>query len=126
MEQSQYLSVCNDTKWKELRNYVVSLETEKWPKFRSKFLPTGYIHYWDSEWFYHFLDCGFKHIEWYELDFSGLDLSEFRQGIVGIGLTGEVHENIIRIYGYVPCGSVHRRLNDSDFDPVHAENETTM
>lgn len=118
MSDSRYLPVCNDTKWLELRACILSSETRHWPEFRSKCLSNGYISSWDDEWHYHFINGGFKDVEWFELRLSPLANQEMISGILEIGLVVERQESAIRAYGYVPVGSSPRKLIFEDFDNV--------
>lgn len=115
MRDQKYFPVCNDTKWLELRACVLSFETEQRPEFRSKCLVNGYVSVWDTEWYYHFNEGGFKDIEWFELRLRESENREMVGGILKIGLVGERRENEIRIYGYVPNGYFPKKLTIDDF-----------
>lgn len=115
MSGQKHFSVCNDTKWLELRACVLSFETEEWPEFRSKCLVNGYVSAWDSEWYYHFDEGGFKDIEWFELRLKQPENEEIVCGILKIGLVGERRGDAIRIYGYVPNGNFPSKLTINDF-----------
>jgi hypothetical protein len=112
MQFSDYFSVCNDTKWKELRSFVLELET--WPKFRSKYIPNGYVHSWDSEWVHHFWEAGFAGIEWFELKgFEPMDESEI-PSFLKIGLVGEVEKSTLRLYGHIKNGTTASLITKGD------------
>lgn len=120
MQYSQYYSACNDTKWLELRALVLSFSASNRPKFRSKCITNGYTSKWDGEWFYHFVDGGFKDIEWFELKFEPADCWEMLRGILEIGLVGEVRDNVLRVYGYVPNGHYKEKLSEEDLAAIQA------
>lgn len=115
MSNSEYYSVCNDTKWKELRACILSFERARWPKFRSKCLTNGYISAWDREWSHHFIEGGFKDIEWFELRLRQFDDRELIDELLKIGLVGKCQENVIRLYVYVPNGFFLSKLTKEDF-----------
>ena len=120
MQQSQYYSTCNNTKWAELRALFLSIEAAHRPEFRSKCITNGYISEWDGEWYYHFNEGGFKEIEWIELKFESVDCTDMFGGLLEIGLVGEIRDNLLRIYGYVPKGLYSRRLTEEDLAVIRA------
>lgn len=89
---------------------MLELPVEDRPHFRSKFLPNGYIHHWDQEWFDHFRLGGYRGIEWFELRGGALLTPEVFAQIVNIQVVGEVHDDTLRLYGYVKCGTVCEKL----------------
>jgi hypothetical protein len=66
-QNSDYYSVANDTKWRELRRAILDLDPADQPDFRCKNLQSGHLSQWDREWSYHWLTGGWKWMEWAEL-----------------------------------------------------------
>ena len=94
-------SVCNNTKWEELRNAMVNLPERQKPAWRTKAL-NGYIYGWDGDWYCHFRMGEHKDIEWCEIRPDRHNsLEQLLKLISPINLTGEIVDSNIRIYGYV-------------------------
>lgn len=66
VQEQQLVSVMNDTKWRELREAMLSLQRR--PKYRLQCLlsPPTDPDDWDSEWYYHLPT--FVWIEWLDID----------------------------------------------------------
>lgn len=96
-----YYSVCNHTKWMELRTRALDVETENRPEFRSKYIPNGHISNWDCEWFYHFRDGGFEGLEWIELRGRILQHKPFQNQIEEIGFVGRKERSTLQLFGYL-------------------------
>ena len=96
--------ILNDTKWMEIRESMLSLE-ELSPVWRSCCTINGHISAWDGEWFCHFLDGGFKDIEWVEIrtDFAAQEKAVLR-ALKVIHVPGTATENGFKIYGYIKPG----------------------
>lgn len=93
--------VMNDTKWRELRAAMLVLGRSA-PEWRTRDLETGHISAWDAEWFYHFAEGGYKHIEWVELRVSKPgEMSVLQAVLAEIHLPGEQIDGGFRVYGYV-------------------------
>jgi hypothetical protein len=95
-------SVCNDTKWAELREAMLALPAEVRPRWRSLSL-SGYEYGYDGGWFYHFRNGGYDDL--LHVDIASMDestdaavLAAIRQ----IGLAASRLEPCVwRVYGYV-------------------------
>lgn len=72
IQRSEYFSVANDTKWRELRIAMLDLDQADQPDFRCKDLENGVLGARDGEWYYHRLQGGW---EW-----NGLTCSYRRHG----------------------------------------------
>jgi hypothetical protein len=101
------VAVMNDTKWDELRLAMYELEPS--PSYRTKCWENGYISPWDSEWFYHFCECGYAMIEWVEIR---IELENQKQKV--LSALSKVHVPTeetplgFRVYGYIKAGqSIH-------------------
>jgi hypothetical protein len=94
-------SVCNHTKWEELRLAMLGIPENR-PRWRTKTL-NGHTCEWDGEWYYHFSIGGHKDIEWCEIKLSNkISINHILKAISHIGLCGIIiNEKLIRIYGYV-------------------------
>ena len=94
-------SVCNETKWRELRDVMIEYPPEVKPSWRTKDL-NGFIYVWDRDWFYHFRRGEYKTIEYCEtLTNDVRHMKKILKYIESINLCGIIYENIIRVYGYV-------------------------
>ncbi len=102
---SDYYSVANDTKWRELRVAVLELAPSEQPRFRCKSLETGYLSEWDGEWYYHWTIGGWDWMEWAELSVETAAQREPVRAILKrIRFAGEETTEGFRIYGYVRNG----------------------
>ncbi|WP_270729369.1 DUF6678 family protein [Shimia sp. Alg240-R146] len=110
MAHANFFSVSNDTKWLELRECVLSMPSGEAPKFRSKAFPNGHLSYWDSDWYYHFIEGGFADIEWFELEFPNGFREKWAKAIASIGFAGEPTQNGLRLFGYVKNGSEAHKI----------------
>ncbi|KPA22136.1 hypothetical protein shim_15830 [Shimia sp. SK013] len=117
MPHPNHYSVCNDTKWLELRACMLAVPPALRPSFRSKFLLNGYVSRWDSEWHYHFLEGGFTNVEWFDLKFELSPTEALVNDILAIGLAGFGTEHGVRLLGYAPNGTEARLLDWGDFPP---------
>ncbi|MBR0780320.1 DUF6678 family protein [Bradyrhizobium iriomotense] len=106
-QQSDYYSVANDTKWRELREAMLSLAPSDQPRFRCKSLETGNLSQWDGEWFHHWTSGGWDWMEWAELATETAHQREFVRAILQrIRFAGEQTAAGFRIYGYIRNGEV--------------------
>ncbi|MDX2348893.1 MAG: hypothetical protein QNK32_00755 [Porticoccus sp.] len=99
------IQTMDDIQWWELQQAMFSLSNLS-PQWRTKCRLNGSISNWDHEWFYHFSDRDYKDIEWVELKIESdeqkeLVLSDLRK----IHLPGELTENGVKVFGYVPKDS---------------------
>lgn len=93
--------VMNDTKWKELRHAMCSIEGAH-PLWRTRDVETGYESPWDGEWFYHFSKGGFGTIEWVEIKVATSNQDAAVLSVLkAIHVPGCRTENGYKIYGYV-------------------------
>jgi hypothetical protein len=96
--------VCNDTKWNELREAMLSLPAETRPKWRSLSL-NGFDRGWyDWDWSYHFFAGGgyrdLRHVDIASTD-ETTDAAVLA-AIRTIGLAASRLEHLVwRVYGYV-------------------------
>lgn len=81
-------------------------------------MTNDHISEWDGEWYYHFIEGGFKDIEWFELEFKTVNCAEFFGRLIQIGLIGEVRDKSLRIYGYVHDDRYTRRLTEEDLKAI--------
>ncbi len=96
--------VTNDTKWRELRAAMLSLEKTA-PRWRSRDVETGHVSSWDGDWFYHFAEGGYRNIEWVELRVrDSAELDSLHAALSRIHLPGERIDRGFRIYGCVQEG----------------------
>jgi hypothetical protein len=95
-------SVCNDTKWNELREAMIQLPAALRPRWQSTTLD-GYVSDYDGEWFYHFALGGFKdilHVDIKSLTEAG-DVA-VNKAISQIGLMTTKPEGlVVRVHGYL-------------------------
>lgn len=104
-QRSDYFSVANDTKWRELREAVLNLKSSDQPRFRCKNLETGNLSQWDGEWFYHWTSYGRDWMEWAELSIATPHQRTLVRAILKrIRFAGEETAAGFRIYGYVRSG----------------------
>ncbi|MCG6170123.1 hypothetical protein LFX25_19660 [Leptospira sp. FAT2] len=95
----EYLSVMNETKWKEIKLLMVNYSFLVY--WRTKDLYTQHISNWDGEWFYHFTLGGYKTIELLEI--KVVEEEKFEQVLAdlkAIHVPGKINDKIITIYGY--------------------------
>ena len=98
--------VMNNTKWEELRLAMYGLG-ELTPAWRTRDIKTGYVSSWDKEWFYHFRNGGYDTIEWVEIQLTSPEQrAAVLAALVSIHAPGERVEQGVRIFGYVPVGTV--------------------
>jgi len=105
MNENNLSSLMNNTKWKEKRNAMIGYpRTTKW---RTKDIRTGYLSEWDSEWFYHFSEGGYKTIEYLEIRFENQEMkSEILKLLMKVHVPGELKSESIIIYGYKEKGHI--------------------
>ena len=97
--QPQSNELMNDAKWDEIRTVMYEYPTSI--KWRTKDIESGYISNWDTEWFYHFKNAGYKTIEWLEIEVNNEKIKDDLIKILKeIHVPGEVLQNSIIIYGY--------------------------
>jgi hypothetical protein len=105
IQRSEYFSVANNTKWRELREAVLDLAPPCRPRFRCKNLETGTVSQWDGEWFYHWTSGRWDWMEWTELASETAHQREFVRTILRrIRFAGEQTTAGFRIYGYLRNG----------------------
>ena len=93
----------NNTKWKEIQEAMYGLQHS--PQWRTRCVTNEYISDWDSEWFYHFSEGGFKNIEWVEIKIENEEQSQHvLSSLKSIHVPGIKTENGFRVYGYVREG----------------------
>jgi hypothetical protein len=95
----------NNTKWEELRAAMFALEKPS-PKWRTRILGSGFGSAWDSEWFYHFKDGGYRDLEWVEVrpatdEQAPMLLAALR----AIHLPGIKTDVGYKIFGHLPEGT---------------------
>jgi hypothetical protein len=102
---SDYFSVANDTKWRELRNAMLDLEQVDRPAFRCKNVENDYLGQWDGEWHHHWQQDGWEWMEWVELSVK-IDRQRdlVRATLKRIRFAGEETAEGFRIYGYIRNG----------------------
>lgn len=93
--------VMSDTKWNELHLAMYGLGEVR-PLWRVRDIETGFESRWDGEWFYHFIEGGFKTIEWVEIQVTSPEQDAAVLSILeSIHVPGRRTENGYKIYGYV-------------------------
>jgi hypothetical protein len=94
----------NDTKWDELRRAMYEL-ADLTPRWRTQDVENGNVSHWDSEWFHHFRNGGYKFIQWVEI---AVDTNEQRAAVLAelirIHVPGEQTDSGYRVFGYVKAG----------------------
>jgi hypothetical protein len=106
--------VMNDTKWDKLRIAMYELGPLS-PKWRTLDTENGYLSPWDSEWYYHFRDGGYRTIQWVEIAVTTEAQREtVLSQLAKIHLPGEETESGFRIFGYVADGQVVDYLRPSN------------
>ncbi|WP_367116361.1 DUF6678 family protein [Bradyrhizobium sp.] len=106
-QKSDYFSVANDTKWRELRKAILELDCAEWPSFRCKSLDTGHLSSWDGEWYYHWSEGGWDWMEWAELSVrTPQERDTLREILRLIRFAGVETADGFRIYGYIRRGEV--------------------
>ena len=99
------ISTMNDTKWNELQKAMINLNSLS-PKWRTKRINNRYISSWDSEWYYHFSEGGFKDIEWVELQINNEEQNnKVLSKLKTIHLPGIKTKLGYKVFGYVEKGS---------------------
>src|SRR5262245_53927836 len=95
-------SVCNDTKWAELREAMLALPIEVRPRWRSLSVD-GYEYGYDGGWYYHFRNGGYSDLR--HVDIASIDEdvdAKVLAAIRAIGLAASRLEHLVwRVYGYV-------------------------
>jgi len=95
-------SVCNNTKWSELREAMLGIPEEQRPKRRSVVLD-GFESDYDGEWYYHFRDGGYDELRHIDVK-SPNDVIDAAVLLAIRKLhlaASRVGPNIWRIFGYV-------------------------
>lgn len=90
-------SLMNNTKWGEIRVEMLNFPFNIF--WRTKDL-NGFISQWDSDWYYHFKEDGYKTIEWLELKTRSDIQMEVLKVLKQIHVPGEIHKESIIIFGY--------------------------
>ena len=104
MKNKDYQYVMNNTKWNEIRLAMSSFPTTI--QWRTKDIETAHISTWDSEWFYHFINEGYKCIEWMEIKTeTEIIKNEVLAIFKNVHVPGKILEDKIRVYGYVEVGT---------------------
>jgi len=97
-------ALLNDTKWEELRLAMYNLGNLS-PRWRTLDIKNGYLSSWDSGWYYHFREGGYKAIRWVEIETVGENQTEaVLRELVRMSLPGERTPHGFRVYGYVDSG----------------------
>jgi hypothetical protein len=105
IQRSEYFSVANDTKWRELRTAMLDLDRADQPDFRCKDLESGVLGPWDGEWYYHWLQAGWEWMEWVELSIKTTQQRDLVRAILKrIRFAGEETVEGFRIFGHVRNG----------------------
>jgi hypothetical protein len=105
IQRSEYFSVANDTKWRELRAAMLGLDGADQPDFRCKDLESGVLGRWDGEWYYHWQDGGWESMEWAELSVKTARRRDLVRAVLKrIRFAGEETAEGFRIFGYVRNG----------------------
>ena len=103
MAAPQLFSVCNNTKWEELREAMLELRGREHPVWRSTNL-NGVQYGYDGEWYYHFRDDGdYSDMQYVDVK-SPSDVCDslVQQAIQNIGLVAtRLEPRVWRIYGYI-------------------------
>ncbi|WP_051348390.1 DUF6678 family protein [Peribacillus kribbensis] len=107
MNVNQYQPAMNNTEWEEIRSAM--LDSPNAHQWRTKDIETGYICPWDGEWFYHFKIDGeldsYKSILWLEIKAETEEIrNEVLEILKKIHVPGEVHDKVIRVYGFIEMG----------------------
>jgi hypothetical protein len=98
-------ALLNDTKWDALRLAMYNLGNLS-PRWRTLDIKNGYLSGWDSGWYYHFREGGYKTIQWVEIETVGENQTEaVLRELVRLSLPGERTPDGFRVYGYVESGS---------------------
>ena len=105
IRQSEYSSLANDTKWRELRTAMLNLERADQPDFRCMNLESGVLGPSDSEWYYHWLRGGWEWMEWVDLSVKTTRQRDLVRAILKrIRFAGEETADGFRIFGYLRNG----------------------
>ncbi len=103
MDAPRLFSVCNNTKWDELREAMLDLRGKERPKWRSTNL-NGFQYGYDGEWYYHFLGDG-DYSDMQHVDVkSASDACDLlvQEAIRRIGLVAKrLEPRVWRVYGYI-------------------------
>lgn len=91
--------VLNNTKWDELRLAMYDLSTKT--RFRIKTLGNSYISDWDGEWFYHFREGGYAHIEWAERKFTPENQPSVIRELAVKAIPYELSEYGLKVFGHI-------------------------
>jgi hypothetical protein len=115
-------SCANKTKWLELRERMLD-HAGQTPLFRPKYLPrvkggtweieipanslaqsSNITQDWDGEWYYHFRLIRYEEMEWVDLKpragGGAMGMTELSAICRDIGFDFEVHQDVVRIFGY--------------------------
>ncbi len=103
MGAPKMFSVMNATKWNEIRAAMLGL-CDLQPRWRNR-TETGYVSRWDGDWYYHFLDGGWKDIVWVEIKTVNDEqkrrvLAELKK----IHAPGHETKYGFKVYGYIKEG----------------------
>ncbi|MBI5381158.1 MAG: hypothetical protein HZA31_04595 [Opitutae bacterium] len=91
-----YVSLMNDTKWREICFAFAAFEQR--PAWRTRDFLNGHISDWDSEW-YHHIGPNYCSIEWLEIDARDCPKAKISEALRTIGVPHEDGE-FMKILGY--------------------------